>query len=483
MRFLDRLTIRQKLTSIGMLSSFTALLSAALALLVVDVHTFRQSLVRRIQSEAQIVSFNSVSPLLFGDTESATTTLGGLRAEPAVTAAAILGPDGTTFATYAREGESAASLLASRPRTAGHSFLSGHLFVVEPVRFEGKAIGTLLIQARLSELRERQRFYAPIVAVVLVGSFLLAAVISWVVEKTISRPILHLSETARAVSVRRDYSVRAGGAGNDEIGHLVATFNEMLDQIERQNLALEEARDGLERAVEHRTRDLAAANRELEAFSYSVSHDLRAPLRAIDGFSKVLLGGYGEQLDERGRHYLERVRAGTVRMAELIDDLLGLARLSRKELVRQPVNVSEMARRVGQELEKRPPARRVRLDVEDGLETEADPQLLTIVFENLLGNAWKFTGKTEDACIHVGRSRNGQERAFYVRDNGAGFDMTYADKLFGAFQRLHGESDFEGTGIGLVTVQRIVSRHGGRVWAEGAVGQGATFYFTLEPNP
>jgi signal transduction histidine kinase len=400
-----------------------------------------------------------------------------------VAAAAILSPDGKAFATYAREGESALPLPAPLPKNAGFSFASDHLLVVEPVRFEGKLVGTLLIRARLTELRQRQWRYAPIVAAVLAGSFLLAVVISWVVEKTISRPILRLAETARSVSVQRDYSVRAGGEGSDEIGQLVATFNEMLDQIEGQNLALEEARDELERRVEHRTRDLAAANKELEAFSYSVSHDLRAPLRAIDGFSKALLGSYGEQLDERGRHYLERVRAGTMRMAALIDDLLGLARVSRKELVRQRVSVSEVAARVAGELARRPPPRQVSLEVEEGLEAEADPHLLTIVLENLLGNAWKFTGKTQDARIHVGRRLNGHEQAFFVRDNGAGFDMTYADKLFGAFQRLHGEADFEGTGIGLATVQRIVSRHGGRVWAEGAVGKGATFYFTLEPNP
>jgi signal transduction histidine kinase len=226
--------------------------------------------------------------------------------------------------------------------------------------------------------------------------------------------------------------------------------------------------------------ELEAANRELEAFSYSVSHDLRAPLRAIDGFSKALLREYGPRLDEQGRQYLERVGAGIQRMATLIHDLLGLARISRQELVRQRVSLSEIAGRVAAELSTRTPVRQVALHVAEGLSAEADPHLLTIVLENLIGNAWKFTAKREDAVVEVGKRVDGTKTAFYVRDNGAGFDMAYADKLFGAFQRLHSQEDFEGTGIGLATVQRIVKRHGGRIWAEGEVGKGATFYFTLE---
>ncbi len=485
MRLLRGLTIRQKLISIGMLSSLTALVSASVAFLVYDAYTYRQRMARRILTEAQIISFNSISPLLFNDPEAATATLGGLRAEPAVVAALVLAQGGSRpFASYARDQDSAATLFpVPAGLTEGHLFRSDQLLVSEPIRFEGKPIGSLLIRADLRELHDRQRRYAGIVVVILAGSLLLAVAISRLIEKTISRPILHLAETARAVSAQKDYSVRAVAEGRDEIGRLVVTFNEMLDQIARQNSDLEEARRELEARVETRTRDLAAANQELEAFSYSVSHDLRAPLRAIDGFSKALQSDYGPQLDERARHYLERVRAGTQRMSGLIDDLLGLARLSRRELVRQKVNVSEVARRVAAELSRQHPSRAVRVEIHDGLSAQADSQLLTIVLENLMGNAWKFTGKRDDALIEVGSKADGRVAPFYVRDNGAGFDMTYADKLFGAFQRLHGDEDFEGTGIGLATVQRIVARHGGQIWAEGEVGKGATFYFTLEQRP
>jgi signal transduction histidine kinase len=477
-------TIRRKLTRISVLSSITALLSASAVFLVLDARTFRERMEGRVRTEAEIIGASAVSPILFGDSDAALATLAGLRAESAVLGAALFAEGAATpLAVYRREG--APPLSARIAPGAGPSavFGDGRLRVVQPVVFEGKAVGSVLIEAELTELGRRQRRFAGIALVVLAVSFLLAMAISRSVERSISGPILHLADVAREVSSRKDYTVRAVARDGDEIGALVATFNGMLDEIQKRDAEVREARSELEKRVEARTRDLAAANKELEAFSYSVSHDLRAPLRAIDGFSRVLLTGYAAALDDRGRHYLARVRAGTQRMSELIDDLLALARLSRKELVRRPVDVTELAHRVAAELARREPARVTAVEIEDGLAAQADPQLLTIVLENLLGNAWKFTGKAAEGRIEVTRHRNGNtEEVFAIRDNGAGFDMAYADKLFGAFQRLHLDSDFEGTGIGLVTVQRIVSRHGGRVWAEGEVGKGAVFYFTLEPK-
>jgi signal transduction histidine kinase len=225
--------------------------------------------------------------------------------------------------------------------------------------------------------------------------------------------------------------------------------------------------------------ELERANNELEAFSYSVSHDLRAPLRAIDGFSQALLADYADKLDEQGRHYLQRVRSGTQRMAQLIDDLLSLARITRTALSRQRVDMTGLARQVLIELGERAPERRVECRVSDGLVVHADIHLLRVMLENLLGNAWKFTAKQEAAKIEVGQETRGDGTVFFVTDNGAGFDMAHANKLFAPFQRLHTEAEFEGTGIGLATVHRVVTRHGGRVWAEALPGQGATFLFTL----
>jgi two-component system NtrC family sensor kinase len=227
--------------------------------------------------------------------------------------------------------------------------------------------------------------------------------------------------------------------------------------------------------------ELERKNTELEAFSYSVSHDLRAPLRSIDGFSQLLLEDYGGKLDSKGEDYLHRVRESAQRMGELIDDLLLLSRVGRTEMKRDPVDLSSIAHAVFDELKMKDPGRQVELRVAEQLVAEVDRGLIRVVFDNLLGNAWKFTAKVREALIEIGADRDQGCPVFFVRDNGAGFDMSYAENLFHPFQRLHSESDFPGTGIGLATVHRIIDRHGGRIWAEGAVDRGATFYFTIPP--
>ncbi len=224
---------------------------------------------------------------------------------------------------------------------------------------------------------------------------------------------------------------------------------------------------------------LIEANNELESFSYSVSHDLRAPLRTIDGFSHALLEDCADRLDDAGKTHLHRIRAATQRMGLLIDDLLNLSRLSRTEMHRQSLDISALARSIAGDLQKAQPERQIELRIEKGLKTTADPGLLRVVLENLLSNAWKFTSKRASARIEFGIARDNGTPAYFVRDDGAGFDSAYADRLFGAFQRLHATTEFAGTGIGLATVQRIVHRHGGRIWAESAVDRGATFYFTM----
>jgi two-component system, cell cycle sensor histidine kinase and response regulator CckA len=230
-----------------------------------------------------------------------------------------------------------------------------------------------------------------------------------------------------------------------------------------------------------RARDAAEiSSRELEAFSYSVAHDLRAPLRGINGYSAALIEDLGDKVEGEAKDYLLRISAGAARMGQLIDALLGLSRVSRRQIDRSAVDLTAMARAVMSQLREGDPARHVELLVTDGMAADADPQLLRVLLENLIGNSWKFTAKREPARIEVGQEARGDALVFFVRDSGAGFDMQFADKLFTPFQRLHAESEFGGTGIGLATVQRIVRRHGGRIWAEGAVGRGATFYFTLD---
>jgi signal transduction histidine kinase len=227
------------------------------------------------------------------------------------------------------------------------------------------------------------------------------------------------------------------------------------------------------------TKEIEQSNRELESFSYSISHDLRAPLRAIDGFSKALLDEYSGKLDEQGCHYLQRVRTGAQKMSMLINELLDLSRVSRGALRKELINLSELARGIVSDLQSRDPDRKVAVEIPDGLLATADKRLLKIVILNLLSNAWKYTARASYAQIAFGQSNHGDETVFYVRDNGVGFDMAFAGRLFAPFQRLHRKSEFDGTGIGLATAQRVISRHGGRIWGEAAVDTGATFYFTL----
>lgn len=235
----------------------------------------------------------------------------------------------------------------------------------------------------------------------------------------------------------------------------------------------------LERRVIERTAQLEASNKELEAFAYSVSHDLRTPLRTIDGYCRALLEDYGDRIPPEGIPYLDRIHVSTLHMAQLIDDLLSLSRVTRASVEHSPVDLSALAESIARELQREQPERHVQFSIPSGLVTHGDVRLLRIAISNLLNNAWKFTSKVDKAHIEVGSRQQGGKQVFFVRDNGVGFDMDHAGKLFGAFQRLHTETEFPGTGIGLATVQRIIHKHGGRVWAESAIGRGATFYFSL----
>jgi PAS domain S-box-containing protein len=232
-------------------------------------------------------------------------------------------------------------------------------------------------------------------------------------------------------------------------------------------------------SLEHSTAQLQATNKELESFGYSVSHDLRSPLRSIDGFSQALLEDYANTLDEKGKDYFKRLRGASQKMGELIDGLLKLSRVTRSEMHQEKIDLSTLAKDIIGRLKETDPKRHVKVTIGDDLVTNGDSQMMRVLLENLLGNAWKFTAKTQHARIELGRGVNGDKNTFFIKDNGAGFDMAFKDKLFGAFQRLHDNTEFPGTGIGLATVQRIINRHGGSIRAEAEVGKGATFYFTF----
>jgi signal transduction histidine kinase len=479
-------SISRRLGRINMIASGTALLVAGAALSVYDFVTSRDALLENQSVEARIVGSNTITALTFDDPGAAERTLGALRAEPRVEGAALYRPDGRLFASYVRAPARGAAVapLALPAEAAGQGEWSRFdalrtLHVVRPVLLDGTPIGLVYIRSDLKEITDRLLGYGVILGTVLLVALVASQLASRVSRRAIAEPLTELAGLARKFSGDHDYSVRARETGSGELFTLTAAFNDMLDQIQERDRSLQESRDQLEQRVRERTAALDASNQELEAFCYSVSHDLRSPLRAIDGFSQALLEDMEGRLDADAVGHLSRIRAATQRMASLIDDLLSLSRITRTDLAVKRVDLSAMARAVCEELAAAQPGRTVTATIEDGLTAVADPGLMRQVLENLLGNAWKFTSKQAEPRIEFASAAGEDGRVYVVRDNGAGFDPKYADRLFGVFQRLHAMTDFPGTGVGLAIVERIVKRHGGRVWAEAEVNRGAAFFFTL----
>jgi len=383
--------------------------------------------------------------------------------------------------------------MAPMLRLEAETRLTAQLFVRSRfARTEAVALADLI--SRDTADGQRQVLVLTSLGVLIAAAVSSAVLISMVRRISVSLSRLH---TGAETIGTGDLAYRIDGLPADELGDLGGALNDMARRLESLTVsksdlevevgsrksAEEEVRRlnaGLEERVAQRTAQLEAANKELEAFAYSVSHDLRAPLRAIDGFGHALLEDYGDTLDEQGQDFLRRIRNATQQMGRLIDDMLKLSRLTRAEMRWTSVDVSEMAAKSLSALASEHPDRGVDVQIEPGIVIDGDPDLLLVVVENLLDNAWKYSGKRTDAVVEVrGVPLAGGERGFLVRDNGVGFDMSYAGKLFGAFQRLHRSEEFPGTGVGLATVQRVINRHGGRVWAEAVVGEGATFYVAV----
>jgi len=596
-------SIQRKLTSAIMLTSVTVLLLTGAGFVAYELITFNRWLENYVGTFGRIVADNSSSALEFLDQGAAQGTLSTISVERHILAAALYDTNQHLFAAWPTNISRA--VFPATPGTDGFRSDADSLTVFLPVHGKAGRIGTLYLRSDLGARRERFVPYATIVTGVLGASVLVALVLSKLLQRGISKPLLALAETAKTISTRRDYSVRAIKFSHDEVGALTDAFNHMLTQIQERDAALRhneerfrqlanavpafvwtsdasgaavylnepwyqytgrtpadslgfrwtqvlhpddrepyvrtwhnavqrgepfeaEARfrrhddeyrwflsraqplrdmEGkittwfgngidieekkraeekvtqmnamLEQRVQERTAQLEASNRELEAFSYSVAHDLRAPLRSIDGFNQALMEDYAKNLPADAQELMQRARQASQRMSQLIDDLLNLSRVARAEMRHQRINLSDIAKGIAADLQKNDPERKVTWRLQPGLVATGDDRLLRLVLENLLGNAFKFTRKKPEALIEFGSIVQNGKRVLFVRDNGAGFKMEYAGKLFGPFQRLHAAAEYPGTGIGLATVHRILIRHGGKIWPESEEGRGTTFFFTV----
>ncbi|MGA8090666.1 MAG: ATP-binding protein [Terracidiphilus sp.] len=481
MRIWSSQSISDKFMRMTMLVSGVALLLAYVSFLVYDLYSLRQELISSMATEANIVGANSVTALLFDDKQAAESTLLALRNAPQVRSALILRPDGSEFARYLRSASIPFELTnrlapdeTQRYWTKGRYILLG-----SRIRFQGGQVGTVYLVAETGDVARRAERFGLISAGMLIICFAIALFATSAFRHLVTDPLTGLAETAQIVTRKRDYSVRAKIPPNsDDLSFLVQSFNEMLEQIQARDRALEATRSDLERRVEERTAELSATNKELEAFSYSVAHDLRGPLQHINNIG-FLLQNSSEGLNEEGRMLVDRLHEGARRMSGLIEDLLNLSRASSHPLHRTLIDLSHIAEVTAGRLQADNCGRQVCFIAAKGAHIFADDGLMQVVLDNLLGNAWKYTSKMESAEIEFGYTEEEFGTVYFVRDNGAGYNPRYADRLFRPFQRLHSQSEFTGTGVGLATAYRIISRHGGKIWAQGNVDQGATFFFTV----
>ena len=486
MKFWNPSSISGKLTRTNVLVCGIALLLAYGFFLAFDLYSIRQNLIFSLDAEAAMIGENSVTALTFDDPQAAENTLAGLSQSPHVISAVITEPDGTAFAQYHTQNAPALTNYAESDLNGhtGHWSRNGNLFVQHEIWFQGKSLGTVVLEAETSQLAHSARQFGVFSAIILFFCFLAAITATTSIRQLITGPLSNLAETAQLVSREKNYSVRAETPqSGDELAFLVDSFNEMLDQIQQRDQALEESRTVLEQRVIERTAELSTANKELEAFSYSVAHDLRGPLQQITNIAFLLQLRVAEAGNSEGANLVDKISEGSRRMSRLIDDLLNLSRATSTPLHRTEINLSAMVERIADQARAENPERHVNIKLQKDAHIVADEGLMTLALENLIQNAWKYTSKREDGKIEFGIRTVDQETVYFIRDNGVGFDPQYVDRLFRPFQRLHSQSEFPGTGVGLATVQRIIARHGGRIWATSDVGRGAEFDFTLPSMP
>ena len=473
--------IKWRLILISVTTSLVGLFVAGVAFITMDQYEAKKNVLSELLVLAEVIANRSTATLIFDDPNLAIKNLSALKAQPGVVSACIYKKTGEIFVKHALKSSGIVTCPPQSPKI-GYEFKDSELALIHPIMFERSQIGTLYLHSNLDKLIVRFNNYLVAVAIIIFLAVCTVFILFVLLQRQISNPITALAKTAAMVSGENDYSVRVQISGEGELRLLAIAFNKMLSTIEARDLALRTINEKLEVRVSERTAELVLANKELESFAYTVSHDLRAPLRAIDGFSQILLDDYHDLLDADGRKFLQSVKQGSRDMNGLIDGLLMLSRSIRGELHRDVLDLSTMARDIIAANRVEEPGRVVECEIMQDITAIGDSRLLKTMLENLLGNAWKYTRTTPEAKIVFATEVKDGETVYFIKDNGAGFDMAYADKLFQPFQRLHRAGEFAGTGIGLATVQRIVHRHSGRIWADSVVGKGATFFFTIFPQ-
>lgn len=460
-----------------LVTSSAALALTCCAYFAYEIFIFRHVNVRQLSIVGRVIALNSTAALAFDDHESATEILSAVRADAHIVAVGLYDTEGRLFAWYPRE--LSTEDFPAYTGEEGYSFSGTFLLGYQPVTQDDRRLGTLFIKSDMDEIYDRLTLYGLIAVGVIGLSLGVAFFLSQRLQKGISTPILQLAETAKAISDRQDYSVRATKMSNDEIGLLTDAFNQMLARIEEQTHEITTFNQRLEERVIERTRELMAANKELEAFSYSVSHDLRAPLRSINGYMHIFSEEYMHQLDDEGKRLVNIILSNARRMGQLIDDLLAFSQLGRKDLRKSKISMKNLVNEVWTEQSELEKERTINFTLKNIPPAIADTVTMKQVWANLISNAIKYTAHKEVANIEVGSFLEDGQVVYYIRDNGAGFEMKYYDKLFGVFQRLHSEDEFSGTGVGLAIVERVITKHGGVVWGESKVNEGATFFFSL----
>ena len=476
--------LSRSLTRMNMLVSGTALALACAAFAVYDLVSFHGIVLEQLRVQANIAAGYLEFAVFMADDTKARSTLETLQRSRYVLSAQLWTTEGETLAEYRRAGDSPLPpRLAFAPGQADTDATTIRgMTVGRLVEREGRTVGMLYIHASIAPLTERIIRYLFFVVGVLAVSLLAALLVSRQAQLHVTEPLVALAEVAQRVSAEQDYALRASDApgASSEVRSVIASFNGMIEQIQTRDRSLQAARDDLEARVRSRTEALDATNRELEAFTYSVSHDLRAPLRHVVGFASLLEAHAGPALDGRGRGYLKTITDAANRMGRLIDDLLAFSRMGRASLNVQEVDLAKAVLDARAEIEPDTAGREIVWTIHPLPGVRADPALLHPVLVNLLSNAVKYTSTRAVAHIQIGALTQPDGMVVVsVADNGVGFDMQYAGKLFGVFQRLHRADEFGGTGIGLANVRRIIARHGGETWAEAVADRGAVFYFSL----